>query len=239
MALPVITSEIVDGVFARLDVMEVELDADPLEYGPKRLNGKVASARGLLTGCERHFLQVSHWLQQYKKAHRAATLEFELIMQDMLANDPEVKAGQSVRDRDAIATIKIRSERETLSQMEVTIQDLEAMMQVIKAKRSDLRDVQGRLKDQMKLCQEEIGLGSKWGSRAAPGTPTPDLNKTPTMDVESLRDLQDMFSGVVGEETDFSEVVAPIEEAGEKRVHPTPADEPTPLIDIDELLNDL
>ena len=241
MALPSITNDIVDGVFAQLDLMEVELDPDPLEYGPKRLNGKIAKARGMLNGCEKQFLQVSHWLQQYKRANRAAVLEFDLLMQDMLANDPEVKAGLSVRDRDAIATVKVRTERETISQMEIVIQDLEAMMQVIKAKRADLRDIQSRLRDQIKLCQEEIGLGARWGSRPPPGTHAPNLEKTPDIDAESLQDLQEMFSGVGEEEIDFSEVVkpAPPVEDDEMEAPPRLGGENTTLIDIDELLNDL
>jgi len=241
MALPSITNDIVDSVFARLDLMEVELDPDPLEYGPKRLNGKIAQARGMLNGCEKQFLQVSHWLQQYKRANRAAVLEFDLLMQDMLANDPEVKAGLSVRDRDAIATIKVRTERETISKMEIVIQDLEAMMQVIKAKRADLRDIQSRLRDQIKLCQEEIGLGSRWGSRPPPGTRAPNLEETPDIDAESLQDLQEMFSGVGEKEMDFSEVVKPPPpvEDDEMEAPPRLDSENIALIDIDELLNDL
>ena len=38
-------------------------------------------------------------------------------------------------------------------------------MTVIKAKRTDLKDLQGRLRDQLKLCQEQIALGQRWGSK--------------------------------------------------------------------------
>jgi hypothetical protein len=38
-------------------------------------------------------------------------------------------------------------------------------MTVIKAKRTDLKDLQGRLRDQLKLCQEQISLGQRWGSK--------------------------------------------------------------------------
>ena len=59
MDIPVIGQPIVDGIFNDLSVMEVHLDANPLSYGPARLNCKVAEARGMLTDCESIFLRVS------------------------------------------------------------------------------------------------------------------------------------------------------------------------------------
>ena len=49
-------------------------------------------------------------------------------------------------------------------------------MAVIKSRRTDLKDVQGRLRDQLRLCQEETGLGAKWGSRAPIGKAVPDAS---------------------------------------------------------------
>lgn len=196
MSLPSITPEVVESVFVRLGAMEVILDADPLEYGPRRLNLKIAEARGHLSRTERMYLQVSQWLQQYRKANRGLQADFDLQMQDLLANDPEVRAGRNVKDRDAVATMKLRTEKEELAAQEIALQDLEAVMTVIKAKRADLKDTQARLRDQIRLCGEEIGLGGRWGSRAALGVDVPDLDAAPHVDATTMRDLQDMFAGV-------------------------------------------
>ena len=48
---------------------------------------------------------------------------------------------------------------------EQLVQDIEAVIIVVKAKRSDLRDTQGRLRDQLRLCQQELDLGGRWGSK--------------------------------------------------------------------------
>jgi len=45
---------------------------------------------------------------------------------------------------------------------------LEDLIKVIKAKRTDLKDLQGRIRDQHKLCQEQIGLGQRWGGKSVP-----------------------------------------------------------------------
>ena len=87
--------------------------------------------------------------------------------------------------------------------MSSVLEDLEALMTVIKSKRADLKDIQGRIKDQINLCREEIGLGGRWGSKPPPGIIAPDLEQAPSPDHKSLRDLQKMFSEV---KCDLSEV---------------------------------
>ena len=185
----------IQSLFKELEGMDVRLDPDPLLYGPKRLNKKIEMVRTMLSRCERIFLQVSHDLQVYKGFHRGAQLDFDLQMQDLLANDPEVRAGRNVRDRDALATMKLRDDREHVISMEVAIQDLELVMQVIKSKRADLRDIQGRIRDQMKLCHEEIGLGARWGTRPPPGTKSPDLDQSPIVSKTMLEQFNTLVDG--------------------------------------------
>jgi hypothetical protein len=197
--LPLVDESRIKSVFADLEKMEVDLDDDPLEFGPKRLIEKVAHVRRMLNQCERIFLQVSHDLHCYKRTSRAAQLDFDLQMQDLLANDPEVRAGRNVRDRDAIGTMKLRSQREKIMSLDVGIQDLEMIMTVVKAKRADLRDLQGRIRDQIKLCQEEIGLGSRWGSRPVPGMKPVDLDAAPRTDPDALADIQNLIASTGGE----------------------------------------
>lgn len=203
-----VTPDYIEEVFTSLEAMTVELDDDPLEYGPRRLAHKVAETRTHLSRCEQVSLQISRLLQQYKRGHRAAQLEFDLKLQHMLANDPEVRAGRNVADRNAIATVKLNEQREAMSHMEVVIQDLEVVMTSIKSKRADLRDVQGRLRDQMRLCQEEVGLGGKWGSKVA-GSGGPSLSNTPLIDTKALRELDAMFSGEELHVSDVADLTPP------------------------------
>lgn len=215
--LPGIEESTINDIFVEVSEMEVLLDRDPLEFGPRRLNEKTSIARDHLTRCEKLFGQVSHWLQLYKRAHRAGQLEFDLAMQDMLANDPEVRAGRNFSDRNAIAVVKMKSEKEDLDQLQVIIQDLDAVMAVIKSKRADLKDVQNNLKSQRNLCQEEINLGARWGSKIHDGTARPvnnfDLSDTPVVDSVTMKDLQRLMS--LSDELDMSSVEVPF-------VDPTP-----------------
>lgn len=165
---PMLDPSHVEGLYTSLGAMQVDLDADPLEIGPKRLNGKIAECRGMLSRCEKIFLDVSQHLHRYKRAHRAASADFKLRMRDLLTNDPEVRMGRNVTDREAVAANKMRTEAEEIDRLNANVEDLEAVLTVVRAKRADLKDIQGRLKDQLKVCQEEISLGGRWGKSLIP-----------------------------------------------------------------------
>jgi hypothetical protein len=207
--LPEINTSAIDAVFSILSKMEVDLDEDPLQFGPKRLNFKVAETRRLLTDCESLFLKISQWLQKYRAAYRTLEVELDLDKKQLFANDPEVRAGRNVADRDALATMKLREKAQAISKVAQTQADLESLLAVVKAKRMDLKDLQTRLRDQINLCREEIGLGGKWGSKTSPEASRVDLDSSPNVDKKTLKDLQNMFLGASGKEPDLSSVVFP------------------------------
>jgi hypothetical protein len=164
-AKPKVDPKKIDAIYEEVVNLQVSLDSDPLAYGPKRLNNKVALARTMLSRCERLFMTTAQDLHWFKRQHRSETALYDVQMTELLANDPEVRAGPSVSSREAIAKTKLKEDVESLQELDSSIQELEAVLTVIKAKRSDLKDIQGRLRDQLKICQEEIGLGGRWGSK--------------------------------------------------------------------------
>ena len=165
--LPSIDQEYIDKVFEEISAMQIGLDSDPLRFGPSRLNQKVAVTRNLLTRCEQLFNAITHSLQMYSSRNRLLDLEFELLEKDLLANDPEVRAGRNLKSQEAVAHLKLRKHLLELNALKTTIANLETLVSVVKTKRSDLRDIQNRLKDQMKLCQEDLSIGRRWGNEAA------------------------------------------------------------------------
>ena len=165
---PTLRSEI-DSVYTELADMQMELDNDPIRFGPKRLNSKVADCKKLVSRCTEIEINLATLLAKILRQQRTAEAELELLMQDLLATDPEVRAGRSVRDREAIANTKMREERSFCRMVTEAGEELKAAITVVKAKKADLKDTQGRLKDQVRLIQEEIALGSQWGTAPPPG----------------------------------------------------------------------
>lgn len=207
--LPVVDQKVVDYIFRSLSAMEIDLDDNPLEFGPRRLNFKVAEVRRMLTDMESLYLQISGYIQKYKSAHRASNSALEISKKHLMANDPEVRAGRNLATQDAIASVKLREDVERVARMVSVLEDLDAIMTVIKSKRADLKDIQTRIKDQINLCREEIALGGRWGSKPPPGTNVPVLDQTPRVDTRTLRDLQNIFSGIRVDGESFLGAVSP------------------------------
>jgi hypothetical protein len=164
----VVSHEEIDSIYEELTTMDVGLDPDPIRFGPKRLNGKVANVKKLVSRCTEIEISLAHRMSLLTRSLRATEGETDLRLQDMLANDPEVRAGRSVRDREAVAYTKLREERETLTRLTQQVEDIKSSIAVVRAKKNDLKDTQGRLRDQIRLCHEEIALGSTWGSEGYP-----------------------------------------------------------------------
>ena len=155
----------IDRIYARLTEMDVELDADPIEFGPSRLNHKVSEVRGFLSSTEKIFMEVSHNLQKFKRELLIKQTEYNIEQTQLIANDPHVRSGRSQKEREALAATRLVHIQTKINDLTLSTHDLEDLMTVIKAKRTDLKDLQGRLRDQLKLCQEQIALGQRWGSK--------------------------------------------------------------------------
>lgn len=235
-----------DGFYTDLSSMQMELDADPLELGPKRLNSKIAECRGFLTRCERIFLELSQDLHRYKKALRAAKADLHLAKMDLFANDPEVRMGRNVADREAIASNRLRAQAEEIDRLTSCVEDLSAVVVVVKAKRADLKDAQGRLKDQLKVCQEEISLGGRWG-RSFPHPRTLGGGDSGMVEVNQLfatvLQAKKAKEAQEAQERDAAKELPPTEEdlpISVEPAEPTPEATPDPATDIpQDLLGDV
>jgi hypothetical protein len=155
--------EYIDRIYGSLTAMDISLDVNPIEYGPGRLNKKIAQVRALLSQTEKIFMEVSHNLAKFKRDLLRSETEYKLLQTNLMATDPHVRSGRSQGEREALASTRLMTEQETINSLTLSVHDLEDALKVIKAKRADLKDIQGRLRDQLKLCQEQISLGQRWG----------------------------------------------------------------------------
>ena len=157
--------EYINKVYTELSKMDVELDPDPIEFGPSKLNNKTAEARKYLSQTEKIFMQVSQNLHKYKRDLLISETQYNLEETKLMANDPHVRSGRSQQEREALASTQLVHIQSKINSCKLAVHDLEDVLKVIKAKRTDLKDLQGRIRDQLKLCQEQIALGQRWGQK--------------------------------------------------------------------------
>jgi len=236
-SLPDVDQDYVQRVFSELSEMDVPLDPNPLELGPQRLREKIAEVRRMRSRCEAIFLQVSKDQYHYNRFHRLLSTELSIKTKRLIAEDPEVRAGRAAVDREALAHMKLWSLVAETERLSNCLSDLDTVMKVVKAKRSDLSDIQGRIKDQMRLCHDEIThLHGVWGSKLPP-----DADKTPLLPgqgtaIKNPDDLDDFLKDIEGEmhlRPDYTEDYT--EDDDEVEVDEVEPDEVEPDEDDDEV----
>lgn len=151
-------------IYKSLAQLDVELDSDPLSAGPKKLNSKIAEARKMLSSTERIFNSLSQRYSEAKRELNQANFELDFKQKNLITSDHEVMRGKSAGERNALALNKLNDVVEKVHHLNSLASSLELLLNVVKMKRTDLRDIESRLGDQIKLCREEISLGGLWGS---------------------------------------------------------------------------
>jgi len=175
--IPVVDHERLTAVYGELKGMTVKLDPNPIDYGPVRFNNRIAKVRALLTRVEQIFLQASEDLHWFKRRARAKRTLYELERRDLMINDPKCRMGRSQGEREALADVQLRAQIEGIEDLSAKAEDLEILMIVIKSRRTDLKDVQGRMRDQMKLIEHDLGMGARWGKAAPPSVINDSVNE--------------------------------------------------------------
>lgn len=196
-----IDEEAIDSLYEEVKTMMVMLDPDPLRYGPERLNNKTAETQNYLSRVERILTQIVHDHHIMSRRHLALEADLDLQTKDLIAHDAEVRSGSSYKDRIARAHMKLHKQFILKNQLHGTIHDLEIITEVLKAKRSELKNIQQRLKDQFRICQEEISLNARWGHpRGA------DIDLKPAADYDDMMEVHKLIA-----EVDF-QIAKPVDE---------------------------
>lgn len=193
-----ISTEAIDSIFEEIQNMSVDLDSDPLSFGPTRLQKKVAKVRNLQTRVQRLFLLVSQADHQIQRVLHAIEADINMKKDDLLSSDPDVMGAPSVKDREALCNIKLRAEVQERMRFEKAQLETQGALQVLKSQQRDLKGLTARLKDQKRLCEDEIALGRAWGSKVPHANVNLESQKQSSAveDVEGL--VRDVLDGDPG-----------------------------------------
>jgi hypothetical protein len=168
MSVPLVDDERIQDTYEELKGMQLELDPDPIEYGPRRFNTRIAAVRSMLNRVEQLSLQASEDLHYFKRIINAKKGIYELEKRELMVKDPTCRVGRSQGEREALADVRLRAQIEEIQELEASAHDLETLMLSIRSKRTDLKDGQSRMRDQMKMIEHDISMGARWGNRDAP-----------------------------------------------------------------------
>lgn len=149
--------------------MEVQLDEDPLEFGPNRINSQISRTRNYRTRCQQLLLRLSRDLHLVKRELQVENTRFMMERSYLLANDQNVrKKGSSIADREAMVLQALSTLVTRVDELKLLVTDLESVHLVISKKVDDLKDIQVRLNSQIKVCEMDLATGRRFNMQATP-----------------------------------------------------------------------
>jgi len=222
--VPVVDLDRIADTYAELKKMEVLLDPNPIEYGPMRFNHNIAKVRAMLTRVEQIFLQTSEDLHYFQRIINAKRTLYELEKRELMVNDPRCRVGRSQGEREALADVQLRAMIEGIQNLELAAHDLETVMISIKSKRTDLKNIQSRMKDQMKLLEHDMGMGAQWGTKIPPSPISAGVSE-----IDDMLVTVDQGLGIV-ETEDGDDEEEEVEETEEVVAVEEPSPEPEPVL---------
>lgn len=180
-----LSHDAIDKIYKEIAQLNVSLDLDPMEFTPARLQEKIAQVRSMQSQTERWFVQASSEAQKLRREKHKMDALIKIATADLMIRDPDVRMGRSVREREMLAQDKLQSEVQASENLTADIQEVESLLIVIKAKRSDLKDISRAVREQVRLCKDEMDvLGRTFKGKHAPLS-----NTVPEASLDDLENL--------------------------------------------------
>lgn len=168
---------ITDG-YDRIRECAVELDPNPLDFGPGRLIDKIHQIRKFQNMVEAMYVQATQDYGRVQQDRLRLEGLYNIERDNLLTTDLTVRSGRSQSDRQAMVNMKLRPLLETIERCKQNEFKLKTFLTVVDSKRSSLNSTNGQIKAQMKLLSQEISLGGEWKSehhKEAPRSPGPSV----------------------------------------------------------------
>ena len=115
-------------IYEELAEIHVELDPDPLEYGPERITLKFADIDKHSQRMTQIELQLVQDIHTFKKSLAEERVVYDAKKFKLMATDPRIKAEKSRPEREAAAIRFLEEDTTKVRNMENFIADLEIVL---------------------------------------------------------------------------------------------------------------
>ena len=132
-------------LFDILDSMKISIEPQSV-VNPGYINDKIAECHKLLEEVEKHYIDISRGLSTFQQAMNNAVTDFEIKKDNLLINDEDIKDLPNIRDREARANSKLRTESRTIRGYENQITQLNCAMKIVNLKNKNLNRANADLK---------------------------------------------------------------------------------------------
>ncbi len=153
--------EATEKIVKDLDGMTVDLDPDPaVSGGAPVLRRKIAQVEAFLSSCLAMVSATRVRVQHARSRHRDLQLGLKLATDLLVSNDPEVKNGRNIADRNALASIKLQAEHLMVREADGDRTEAETILQIATAKLAHLKDLRIHLRAQLRDLTDSTPSGT-------------------------------------------------------------------------------
>ena len=144
------------------------LDPDPIMYGPGRIQHKISSIVDAFKQLDAIFMNLSQRHREAKRFLLAEKHGYQTALRFLLTQDPKVRSGKTGPEREILAQNLLSDKVLEVSKLEALVSDFEILLDLLKMKKADIKEVQSNLRTQMRLIDQQLSLNMKWGNKAEP-----------------------------------------------------------------------
>lgn len=143
---------------------------------PHNMQGQFNALSRHLSECQGIVSDLQARTTLAKKRARTMRMAVQLAKRFLFSGDPEVRAGRSLEDREAVASVKLSKEIIEVQQAETSVANFESALLMAQDRLRYLKDRRATLRDQKDLLQAEMfisrdgGYGQGYGGNGYGGS---------------------------------------------------------------------
>jgi len=219
---PMLTEQRVDEIFKEMDGYVLELASEPGMLGPQYFQDIIATCRRYLNNVSLVVSELNREKLSVSGELRRLEAVYALESDNLLSNDPRVKALASIEDRKATVGFILRDQRVRMNELKDRMHSLDAVGKLVAYRNRELHATMTAIKDQRRLMQTELATGAFYGDERSFKGEVREGNGLAFNDELSAADLEDLISEPDPESAEESEVVAVAAEPDLKNPQITP-----------------
>jgi len=162
--LLVVDEDWLDRSYKSMEGFTVELDPNPIEFGPGRIVEKIHQLRNFQNRVRDMDLQASRDLSRVRRLKSHLEASYNAHRDHLLSTNLNVRVQKSAGDRVAMVNVHLPNLVQALEGLKIQEQQLVGFLAAVKTTTSNLRDTDRQINAQIRLVGQEISLGAQWMS---------------------------------------------------------------------------
>jgi len=143
-------------IYDRLLAIKIIIDSDPIPQ-PVYINEKIWECHRAIEEVEHYNIQINKETSVIQRAFNNAQAEYQALKEDLL-NNPEIATLPSIRDREARANQRLKTELNNIKELQNELADLNNLLRAVDLKLKNLNRLNGDIRLQVRVLEAQVKI---------------------------------------------------------------------------------